>query len=227
MLDAGMFAAVSLFPVALLVRPRVWVSAAFKRSQTMRGWIIRHQWCVSVFRYHKVVSFGGVFSSADAIAIALAGEWKTHSPAWLVVQTSRSRSISRWFSDVSLTIFTAIRITCATSTSSISGVAAVHSTAGSFRITGWSLSRSCRQVSKDAWTAPCSSFIHSCTCFILSGSVNGCGVFICLFGVSDAPPTANKTWEATAGKSIVEAASSLAVPPLDRSGLKIVVHRGQ
>ena len=40
MLDAGMFAAVSLFPVALLVRPRVWVSAAFKRRRTSRGWTI-------------------------------------------------------------------------------------------------------------------------------------------------------------------------------------------
>jgi len=47
-------------------------------SRTRRGWTIRLQWCVSVFRYHKVVSFGGVFSSADAIAGAFGGDWYPH-----------------------------------------------------------------------------------------------------------------------------------------------------
>jgi len=42
-----------------------------RRCRTRRGWTIRLQWCVGVFWYHRVGSFGGVFSSADAIADAL------------------------------------------------------------------------------------------------------------------------------------------------------------
>jgi len=44
-----------------------------------------------------------------------------------------------------------------------------------------------------------------------------CVGHMCVYCGFRVPRTANKTCEATAGKSIVEAASYLAVPPLDRS----------
>jgi hypothetical protein len=50
----------------------VFSSVQKPRSRTSRGWTIRLLGCFGVFSSHKVVSFGGVFSSADAIACALA-----------------------------------------------------------------------------------------------------------------------------------------------------------
>jgi hypothetical protein len=43
-------------------------------GRTRRCWTIRLQWCVSVFRYHKVVSFGVVFSASDAIVGTFGGK---------------------------------------------------------------------------------------------------------------------------------------------------------
>lgn len=59
-----------VFPVEFIQRVLPFLRQRWFPCRTSRGWTIRLQWRVGVFWYHKVVFVGGVFVSADAIAIA-------------------------------------------------------------------------------------------------------------------------------------------------------------